>query len=92
MAMNLLTRADKRGVLPLNDETVKQLKDKHPKGKKAGNDVLLQSELPETVNPVIFAPLNGILIKRRSCRHFTRRRQAMAQHGDFLWFSFKRSL
>ena len=40
-AVKLLTNNMHDGIFPLNNETLNKLKEKHPKSKKANNDVLL---------------------------------------------------
>ena len=44
-ALNLLTNNMKSGVLPLNKDTLSKLIQKHPKGKTASQDILLNGPL-----------------------------------------------
>ena len=50
-AMKLLTDNMPNGILPLNDNTLNQLKQKHPQGKKADVEILL-TDNPEKVHPI----------------------------------------
>ena len=52
-ALKLLTNNMANGILPLNEETLNSLKQKHPKAKIASEEVLLPDE-PKYVHPVFF--------------------------------------
>ena len=64
-AINLLTNNMESGILPLNNDTLKLLKQKHPKPAKACEDVLLPDE-PESVHFVKFESIDGELV-RKAC-------------------------
>ena len=62
-AVKLLTNNMQNGILPLNNETLNKLKEKHPKSKNANNDVLLTS-LPQDVHPIMFAGIDEEMIRK----------------------------
>ena len=62
-AMKLLTNNMQNGILPLNQKTLNQLKQKHPLGKEAELDDLLTDTL-EQVDPIQFDAINADLGKR----------------------------
>ena len=64
-AIKLLTNNMESGILPLNNDTLKLLKQKHPKPAKACKDVLLPDE-PESVHFVKFETIDGELV-RKAC-------------------------
>ena len=53
-AMKLLTNNMKNGILPLNNETLSILRQKHPQPKEPGESVLLTDERPQEIHPVMF--------------------------------------
>ena len=55
-ALKLLTNNIKDGILPLNNETLNSLKEKHPKSENAKNDVLLTGK-------IMFAGIDEEMIK-----------------------------
>ena len=44
-AIKLLTEESDNGILPLNEETIQLLQDKHPTGQDADNYILLSGEI-----------------------------------------------
>ena len=56
-ALKLITNNMQDGILPLNNETLNKLKEKHPKSKNANNDVLLTS-VPQDIQPIMFAGID----------------------------------
>ena len=56
-ALKLITNNMQDGILPLNNETLNKLKEKHPKSKNANNDVLLTS-VPQDIHPIMFAGID----------------------------------
>ena len=56
-ALKLITNNMQDGILPLNNETLNELKEKHPKSKNANNDVLLTS-VPQDIHPIMFAGID----------------------------------
>ena len=52
-AMKLLVDNMQNGILRLNDQTLHQIKQKHPHGKDAHPDVLLR-DIPEEIQPIKF--------------------------------------
>ena len=66
-AMKLLTDNMQIGILPLNQKTLHQLKQKHPKGKEAELDVLL-ADTPEQVHPIKFDAIDADLVKGAAVR------------------------
>jgi len=53
-AMKLLTNNMKNGILPLNNETLSILRQKHPQPKEPGESVLLTDERLQEIHPVFF--------------------------------------
>ena len=66
-AINLLSENMKNGILPLNNETLKQLKLKHPQPKKADKTILLP-DTPERIHPVRFELIDADLIKKAATK------------------------
>ena len=66
-AMKLLADNMQNGILPLNQKTLNQLKQKHPQGKEAKLDVLL-TDTPEQVHPIKFDAIDADLLKRAAVR------------------------
>ena len=62
-AIKLLTNKMENGILPLNEETLKMLRQKHPEPKDAPQDVLLNDEVP-SVHSIRFEKINGELIRK----------------------------
>lgn len=66
-AIKILTNNMSNGVLPLTDETLEKLREKHPSGKKADEDVLL-TDTPETVHPIRFEEIDGDSVRLAAIR------------------------
>ena len=62
VAVKLLTNNTQDGI-PVNNETVNKLKEKHSKSKNANNDVLL-SGVPQDAHPIMFANINEEMIRK----------------------------
>ena len=65
-AMRLLGETSK-GVLQINEETLKQLNQKHPKAEEKHENLLIEG-LRQEVNPIIFYEIDGSLIARMSIK------------------------
>ena len=61
-ALKLLSNNMQNGVLPLNEDTLKLLKQKHPPAKPASPEILL-SDPPKQVHPVIFESITAETIQ-----------------------------
>ena len=59
-ALKVLTDNMQNGILPLNDETLRLIHQKHPAPKEADADILLQGEKPR-VHPVIYDVIKKLL-------------------------------
>ena len=66
-ALKLITNNMQDGILPLNNETLNKLKEKHPKSKNANNDVLLTS-VPQDVHPIMFAGIDEEMIRKAAIK------------------------
>ena len=66
-AMKLLTDNMQNGILPLNENTLNQLEQKHPQGKKADVDVLL-TDIPEKVHPIKYECIDADMIRRAAAK------------------------
>ena len=66
-AMKLLTDNMQNEILPLNQKTLHQLKQKHPQGKGAELDVLL-TDTPKQGHPIKFDTIDTDLVKRAAVR------------------------
>ena len=62
-AMKLLGENMQNSILPLNDETVHQIKQKHAHGKDAHLKVLLP-DIPEEIHPIKFHPIDAESVKK----------------------------
>ena len=82
-AMSLVTEKGKGGVLPLNASTKKEMCSKHPKPESIRSEALLSGEMPPTLHPVFFKPINGDLIKKHTLR--TSGGAGVSQQEDALW-------
>ena len=58
-ALKLLTKNIKDGILPLNDKTLNNLKEKHPKSKHAN---VLLTGVPQRVYPIKFGGIDEEMI------------------------------
>jgi len=66
-AIKLLSNKMQNGILPLNDETLNLLKQKHPKASEASNDVLLP-DTPEQIHEIRYEELTAENIRRAAMR------------------------
>ena len=55
-------KANKKGILPLSDETFEMLQQKYPESCEASDDILLK-KLPQEVDPVIYKNINSEMVK-----------------------------
>ena len=62
-AMKLLADNMQNGILPLNDQTLHQIKQKHPHGKDAHPEVLLP-DIPEEIHPIKFHLIDAESVKK----------------------------
>ena len=62
-AMNLLTNNMSGGILPLNDETLKTLTEKHPDACEINEDVALQGPI-KPINPIVFDGIDETMIMK----------------------------
>ena len=63
----LLGKSGSSGVLPINDETIKQLHEKHQEGEKLHKEMLLEG--PEKfIHAVIFDDFNGAMVLKVAMR------------------------
>ena len=60
-AIKILTNSMGRGRLPLNDETLGLLRQKHPEGRGGVEDAVLQRSIP-TVNPIVYDVIGKTLL------------------------------
>jgi hypothetical protein len=81
-AMSLVAEKGKGGVLPLNEDTKKDMKLKHPKAELKSFDVLLTGEIPANMHPVFYSELNGELVKKCALR--TKGSAGVSQQEDVL--------
>ena len=66
-ALKLLDQQGSAGILPLSDEVLRDLQEKHPPACPADESVLIQGETP-TVEPVIFEDIDESLIAKAAIR------------------------
>ena len=57
-AIKFLEKANKRGILPLSDETFEILQQKHPEASEASGDMLLK-DTSQDVHVVIYKSINS---------------------------------
>ena len=62
-AMKLLTNNMKNGVLPLNEKTLEQLKQKHPQRRDADPQIMLPDK-PEEIHPIKFDSIDAENVRR----------------------------
>lgn len=62
-AMKLFTDNMQNYVLPINEQTSKQLKQKHPQGSKADLEVLL-SAIPEEIHSIKFYSIDAESVRK----------------------------
>jgi hypothetical protein len=82
-AMSLVTSKGKGGVLPLNETTKKEMASKHPSPVPFHTAALLSGQMPPSLHPVFFAPIDGELIKKNALR--TSGGAGVSQQEDALW-------
>ena len=66
-AIKLLTNNMENGILPLNDQTLKLLKEKHPNAAEASKDVLLP-DMPEKLHEIRYEEITAESIRRAALR------------------------
>ena len=66
-AIKLLSDNIQNGILPLNDETLKLLKQKHPEGRDPSNDVLLP-DTPIQIHPIRFEEIDSEQIRQSALK------------------------
>ena len=66
-ALKLLTNNMENGILPLNKDTLSKLIQKHPKGKTASQDILLNDPL-QNIHPVEFQSIDEEMIRKAAIR------------------------
>ena len=66
-ALKLLTHNMSDGILPLNDETISLLHQKHPKARKALDKILIEGNAP-IIHPIIFEPIDDEMVKDAALR------------------------
>ena len=63
-AMRYVVNQAKGGVLKLDEETIQQLYDKHPRGEAAAPETLIKGFFPVNLDPIVFAALDRGMIKK----------------------------
>ena len=81
--MALVTAKGKGGVLKINAETKKQMYDKHPAPTPAESAALITGEIPQDLDPIFFAAIDGELIRKNTIR--TSGSAGVSQQEDNLW-------
>ena len=66
-AMKLLADNMQNGILPLNDQTMPQINQKHPHGKDTHLEVLLP-DIPEEIHPFKFHSIDAESVKKAMLR------------------------
>ena len=62
--MRYVVNQAKGGVLKLDEETKQQLHDKHPSAEDAAPETLIEDDVPENLDPIVFSALDGDVIKK----------------------------
>ena len=62
-ALRLLDKTSNKGILPINEETIRQLHEKHPVGEPIHDEMLLAGP-KQHVHPVLFDDINGELVRK----------------------------
>ena len=62
-ALKVLENSNGTGILPINNDTIKMLNDKHPKGEDEQQDMILKGPI-KYIDPIIFEELTPDLIKK----------------------------
>ena len=66
-ALKLLSNNMSNGILPLNDETLQLLQQKHQDAQQVSEDTLLQGNIPE-VHPVLFEEIDDEMVKQAAIK------------------------
>ena len=66
-ALRLLSKSGNSGILPINEETIRQLHDKHPEGEPLYQEMLLNGPVKFT-HPVIFDEFDTALVQKVALR------------------------
>ena len=66
-ALRLLSKTSNSGILPINEETVRQLHEKHPEGEVKHEEMLLQGPI-NYIHPVIFDGIDAELVQKVTLR------------------------
>ena len=66
-ALRLLSNTASTGVLPINDDTIRQLHEKHPEGEPLHDEMLLNGPV-KYVHPVVFDEFNSDLVQKVALR------------------------
>ena len=82
-AMSLVADKSKGGVLPINQDTKKEMNAKHPRAEPMSQQALLTGEIPKNVHHVFYSELNGELVKKCALR--TLGSAGISQQEDVLW-------
>ena len=86
-AMKILTNNMQKGILPLDDKTLKLLHQKHPSPMKASEEVLLPDK-PEVIHPIKFENIDGETVRKAALKtkgaldHLV---WTLMAGGSFLW-------
>jgi hypothetical protein len=81
-AMSLVTEKGRGGVLPLNAATKMEMSSEHPMPEPINPQALISGEMPPSLHPVFFAPIDGELIKKNALRTGG---AGVSQQEDALW-------
>ena len=82
-AMRYVVNQAKGGVLKLDEETKQQLHDKHPSAEDAAPETLIEDDVPENLDPIVFSALDGDVIKK--CALKTEGAAGVSQADDQMW-------
>ena len=66
-AVKLLSNNMQDWILPLNNEALNKLKEKHPKSKNTSNNILLTG-VPQDVHPTMFASIDDEMIRKAAIK------------------------
>ena len=62
-ALRLLDKSGNKGILPISEETIKQLNVKHPVGEPLHDEMMLHGPVQD-IHPIIFDDLNSELVRK----------------------------
>ena len=82
-AMSLIADKSKGGVMPIDEDTKKEMRLKHPNAQPMTHAALLTGEIPPNVHEVFFHQIQGELVKKCALR--TRGSAGVSQQEDELW-------